>query len=147
MSDIYVIVADNDQPFNLPCREEPFIDDGGPLVFEQYTNSADLESIKARIAQLGGKYGKCRIARLVFLSEPEPPTRNEEEAMSTENQFMSVRSLLGNPQLSISEVEKVADAIKTLADIFELSYEEMAENFTGYLTEREYKRVCEELEI
>ena len=67
MNDIYVIVADNDKWHKMPNREDPFFDDGGPLVFEQYINSADLESIKARIIQLGGKYGKCRIARLEFV--------------------------------------------------------------------------------
>jgi hypothetical protein len=67
MTDIYVIVADNDQPHRMPNREEPFYDDGGPLVFEQYTKTADLENIKRRIAQLAGKYGKCRIARLDFV--------------------------------------------------------------------------------
>ena len=67
MSEIYVIVAENDQPHKMPNTEEPYYDDGGPLVFEQYTNKADLESIKSRIAYFNGKYGKFRIARLEFV--------------------------------------------------------------------------------
>lgn len=37
--------------------------------FEQYTKGADIESIKARIEHLDGKYGKCWIARLEFLED------------------------------------------------------------------------------
>ncbi len=67
MSEIYVVVAENDQPHKMKNRDEPFYDDGGPLVFEQYTKSADLDSIKKRAAQMQIKYGKCRIARLDFI--------------------------------------------------------------------------------
>ena len=69
MSDIYVVVAENDQPFNFPNREDPYYDDGGPLVFEQYTRLADLESIKARKETIERSYGKCRIAKLEFIGE------------------------------------------------------------------------------
>ena len=64
---IYVVVAENDQHHKMPKQDDHFYDDGGPLVFEQYTKTADLESIKKRAAQLSGKYGKCRIARLEFI--------------------------------------------------------------------------------
>ena len=68
MTDIYVVVAENDQPHKLPNRDELFFDDNGPLVFEQYTKTADLESIKKRAAQMQSKFGKCRIARLEFVN-------------------------------------------------------------------------------
>ena len=67
MTDIYVVVAENDQPHKIPGRDEPFFDDGGPLIFEQYTRTADLESIKKRAEQLTASYGKCRIAKLEFV--------------------------------------------------------------------------------
>jgi len=66
--DIYVMVAENDQPLSIG-KGKMFVDDGGPIVHEQYTRSASLDQIKKRIAQLGGKYGKCRIAKLQFIDE------------------------------------------------------------------------------
>lgn len=65
--EIYVVVAENDQYHIMPNRKEPFFDDGGPLVFEQYTRTADFESIKKRAALMQQKYGKCRIAKLQFV--------------------------------------------------------------------------------
>lgn len=65
--DIYVVVAENDKPHMIHGDE--FLDDGGPLVFEQYTRDADLESIKKRKEQLSLKFGKCRIAKLQFIEE------------------------------------------------------------------------------
>ena len=59
--EIYVVVAENDQP-HRGCY-----DPHGPLVFEQYTRSADLESIKMRRDQLQQSYGHCRIAKLEFI--------------------------------------------------------------------------------
>jgi len=67
MSDIYVVVAENDKPHKMPGRDELFYDDGGPLIFEQYTKTADLENIKKRKEQLEASYGKCRIAKLEFV--------------------------------------------------------------------------------
>ena len=64
-NDIYVIVVTNDQKHMIAGKE--FYDDLGPLVFEQYTKTADLESIKNRIKFLDGTYGKCRIAKLEFI--------------------------------------------------------------------------------
>lgn len=64
-NDIYVVVAENDQMHKIGGNE--FFDDKGPLVFEQYTRTADIESIKKRAEQLRAKYGKCRIAKLQFL--------------------------------------------------------------------------------
>jgi hypothetical protein len=66
-SEFYVVVAENDQPHKMPTRKELFYDDGGPLVFEQYLRSADLESIQKRAEQLNKTYGKCRIAKLQFV--------------------------------------------------------------------------------
>ncbi len=65
--DIYVVVAENDQPHKMPNTEKEFFDDGGPLVFEQYVRTADLESIKKRAEELTKRYGKCRIAKLEFV--------------------------------------------------------------------------------
>lgn len=66
--DIYVVVAENDQPSKFGGVEH--FDDGGPLVFEQYTRTADLESIKARAKAMEVRHGKCRIAKLVFVDQP-----------------------------------------------------------------------------
>ena len=68
-TDIYVVVAENDQPQGITGTDKYFIDDDGPLVFEQYTRQADLESVKERAERLQKLYGKCRIARLVFLDQ------------------------------------------------------------------------------
>ena len=65
--DIYVVVADNDQYHKMPNTDEPFYDNKGPLVFEAYVNKSSMEDMKAFIARLGGKYGKCRIAKLNFI--------------------------------------------------------------------------------
>jgi len=46
MQNIYVVVADNDRPVTLPSWDKPHVDDGGPLIFEQYIRFADLENIK-----------------------------------------------------------------------------------------------------
>lgn len=67
MSDIYVVVADNDQLITLPSGTIVEPDEFGPIVFEQYTNSASLENIKKRAEQLSQQYGKCRIAKLEFI--------------------------------------------------------------------------------
>jgi hypothetical protein len=66
--DIYVVVAENDQPHTFGGVEH--LDDGGPLVFEQYTRTADLESIKTRAKVMEGRHGKCHIAKLVFIDQP-----------------------------------------------------------------------------
>ena len=62
--EIYVVVAKNDVPHS---RWGP--DEGGELVFETYTKMATLEEAKRRAKQLTKTYGKCRIARLEFISE------------------------------------------------------------------------------
>lgn len=63
--DIYVVVAKNDKEHIIGGK--PFFDDGGPLVFEQYTRNADLESIKKRARKMQETFGKCRIAKLQFI--------------------------------------------------------------------------------
>jgi hypothetical protein len=67
MTDYYVVVADNDQPITIGGKRHA--DDGGALVFEQYLANADLESIKKSAEFLSKRYGKCRIAKLVFIDE------------------------------------------------------------------------------
>jgi hypothetical protein len=67
MTDIYVVVADNDQAHNISGVE--YYDKDGPLVFEQYIKTASLDNAKARINSLNGRYGKCRIAKLEFVEE------------------------------------------------------------------------------
>lgn len=71
MSDIHVVVAENDKPIQFREGGSIHTDDGGPLVFEQYTRTATLENIKQRAKHLGANYGKCRIAKLVFIDEDE----------------------------------------------------------------------------
>ena len=67
MQNIYVVVAENDRPISLPTCDEPFVDDQGPLIFEQYVRFADLENVKKKKDKLSLRYGKCRIAKLVFI--------------------------------------------------------------------------------
>lgn len=67
MTDIYVVVADNDQSRSISGVK--YYDKDGPLVFEQYVKMASLENAKARINSLNGRHGKCRIAKLEFVEE------------------------------------------------------------------------------
>ena len=60
IKDCYVVVA------------EKGASDGGGIVFEQELHNADYESIKKRIVQIKNyypkyDYGKCRIAKLMFI--------------------------------------------------------------------------------
>ena len=64
MTDIYVIVAANDKP-----HKDFGIDPNGEIVFEQYTKTATLDRVSKHAKQLESSYGKCRIAKLVFLEE------------------------------------------------------------------------------
>lgn len=67
MSDYYVVVCDNDMPITI--RGNKHFDDDGALVFEQYLKNADLESVKKRAEFISQRYGKCRLAKLVFVDE------------------------------------------------------------------------------
>jgi hypothetical protein len=73
MEDIYVLVADND--LAMDTLGVKWADSKGPIVFEQYTNSASLKEIQERIQLLDGRYGRCRIAKLEFI-EPTSNTPN-----------------------------------------------------------------------
>lgn len=55
-------------------------------------------------------------------------------------------TLRGKYQLSGNEVEHVAKAVIMLGDVWELSYQEMAENLSRFMTEYEFNRVIEEIE-
>jgi len=63
MGEIYVVVAEN----NKVPKDDLYYDDGGPIVFEQYVRSADLATVKIRAENAQKHYGKCRVARLVFV--------------------------------------------------------------------------------
>jgi|GEM_PF-758214 len=67
VSDIHVIVIANDKHYKLPSGRV-VEDKDGPLVMEQYTRSANKEQIEARAADLSRMYGRCRVARLVFMN-------------------------------------------------------------------------------
>lgn len=58
---VYVVVCERDT--RIPD------DDSRPIVFEQFIDqdSATLESVQIQQVRLGDRYGKTRIARLVFL--------------------------------------------------------------------------------
>jgi len=58
MGEIYVVVTENNKPY---------YDDEGPMVFEQYVRNADLERAKKFAKKMEPDYGKCRVARLVFV--------------------------------------------------------------------------------
>jgi len=65
--EIYVIVAENDQP-GRNCDGE-FTDPDGPIVLEQYVQRASFRECADQIDKLNGKFGECRIARLVFIND------------------------------------------------------------------------------
>lgn len=62
---IFVVVCQNDKP-----HPRWGVDDGGPLVHEQYTNTATLENMQ-KLAAAMEIHGACRVARLVFDQHPE----------------------------------------------------------------------------
>lgn len=66
---IYIVVAQNDKTHRV-CNGHAYTDDGGPLVFEQYTRQGSLAETQQRAAGLERRYGACRIARLVFEDHP-----------------------------------------------------------------------------
>lgn len=58
--EVWVVVCQNDK------TDPRFgVDEGGPLVFEQYTRGATKEAARKRAAVME-RHGACRIARLVF---------------------------------------------------------------------------------
>lgn len=65
---IYVVVADNDRLIGTLTKK---VDDGGPIALETYTDTATLDAAERRILALNGILGKCRIAKLVFIDNPE----------------------------------------------------------------------------
>jgi len=72
--DIYVVVSENNLEINA-SGSEPFIDEKGPIVLEQYTREASLENALYKASRLQ-RYGKTRIAKLVFV-DTEEGARNE----------------------------------------------------------------------
>jgi|LGVF01.2.fsa_nt_gb chloramphenicol 3-O-phosphotransferase len=62
---IYVVVAERD-------TYEPS-ERSRPIVFEQFADKASFRDAKQREGNIGSKYGKTRIARLVFVDQPQPP--------------------------------------------------------------------------
>jgi hypothetical protein len=61
---IYVVVCQNDKP-----HPKWGADEGGPIVHEQYTNTATLENMRLRAGAME-VFGACRIGRVVFEGEP-----------------------------------------------------------------------------
>lgn len=61
------------QLYALICERDTFkSEDGGrPIIWESYVDgdNASLEKVKLLQERLGNKYGKTRIARLVFIDE------------------------------------------------------------------------------
>jgi hypothetical protein len=64
---IYVVVAENDQP--VTGASGIFQEQGGPIVLETYARGASLQRAQTRRDQLAGRYGRCRIAKLVFVDD------------------------------------------------------------------------------
>ena len=61
----FVVVSENRTTREICGR--PFFDSYGPLIFEQYLFSSDLESVRKFARTLAPRYGPVRIARLHFL--------------------------------------------------------------------------------
>jgi len=62
MKDIYVVVAKNNLIDPIHGKDE-----NGEIIFETYTKDATLEKAKEKIKILNNRYGKCRIAKVIFL--------------------------------------------------------------------------------
>ena len=65
---IYVIVADNDKQHRMSDGSICF-DENGPLILDRYVQEADLESVKKDVQRLSKHFGRCRVAKLIFLEE------------------------------------------------------------------------------
>lgn len=65
----FVIVTEHDTDMSkFPLHpHEP----NGPILMETYLKSATLSESISRKNQLGNKYGRCSIAKLVFLTDEE----------------------------------------------------------------------------
>jgi len=69
IDDIYVVVAENNLPIKSIGSDENFYDNKGPIVFEQYIKDASLKNAIKKSSELSGRYGKTRVAKLVFLDK------------------------------------------------------------------------------
>lgn len=68
--EIWVVLCSDDRgQYSTPDNR------GEPIVMETTVRGATREAAMKRAAQLEGKYGACRIARLVF--EDQPATAQE----------------------------------------------------------------------
>ncbi len=63
MSQVYVVVSDNNQP-----GHSGKIDPGGPIILETYIKQSDIEVARDRAAKFA-RMGRTRIARLIFDDE------------------------------------------------------------------------------
>lgn len=74
--DYFVIVTEHDTDMSkFPLHpHEPM----GPIVMETYLRSATSSEAISRKKQLGNKYGRCSIAKLVFLTNEEIQQLTEE---------------------------------------------------------------------
>jgi len=57
-------VATTDQDYIYVILSENKCDEKGAIVFEQYVNESDLESVKKKADRLSDKYGNCIICKL-----------------------------------------------------------------------------------
>lgn len=71
-NDMYVVIAENDQTHKYEDGMT-FKDEKGPVIMEQYVRESSLEEASqfARELESDGNYGKCRIAKLVFIDNEE----------------------------------------------------------------------------
>lgn len=67
-NDLYVLVFENDQPFKRLDGSE-WRDEDGPIIMETYTKLATKGGINHLRKRFGKKYGKSRVAKLVFIDE------------------------------------------------------------------------------
>jgi len=69
-NDLFVLVFENDQPFKHIDGSE-WRDENGPIIMETYTKFATKDGVDDLKNRFGNRYGKCRIAKLVFMDEGE----------------------------------------------------------------------------
>jgi hypothetical protein len=73
--DVYVVVAERD-------TGDPNEMSHGPIVFETFVETATRERAERRIKTLKGRFGECRVAKLVFVDDSEEGDADAEHGCS-----------------------------------------------------------------
>jgi hypothetical protein len=88
--DIYVVVSERD-------TGDPNQMNHGPMVFETFVPTATRERAERQIKNLKGKFGECRIAKLVFVDDPEVGGADDAQDTDTGNEARGYRGGQNRP--------------------------------------------------